>query len=110
VLDCHRRRLSERERRRREHQKRRGTALFGHARDARCFEAAVGPDAVDDRQPAADLVPRDVEHPALLIEGAGGDFRRMGIDGDRGEVRGLRDIAKMFAEAALVDRKVFRKR
>jgi hypothetical protein len=35
-----------------------------------CFEAAVGPDAVDDRQPAADLVPRDVKHPALLIEGA----------------------------------------
>src|SRR6516225_3580823 len=48
VLDCHRRRLSERERRRREHQKRRGTALFGHARDAHHCEAAVGPDAVDD--------------------------------------------------------------
>ena len=74
-----------------------------HAGDARRLEAAVGPDAVDDRQPAADLVLRDIEHAPLLVEAAGGDFGRMGVDGDGGNVRRRRDVAQMLAEALLID-------
>ena len=37
------------------------------------------------RQPVADLVLGDIEHAPLLIEGAGGDFGRMRVDGDRGK-------------------------
>ena len=106
VLDRHGRRLAKRERRRREHQQRRSAAGLRHAGDARRFQAAVGPDAVDDRQPAADLVPGDVEDAALLLEGAGRDLGRMGVDGDRREAGRRRDVAQVLAEALLVDRKV----
>ena len=54
----------ERERRRREHQQRRGAACGRHLGEARRFEAAVGPDAVDQRQLVADLVAGDFEHAA----------------------------------------------
>ena len=62
MRERHRRRLAERERRRRKHQQRRSAALRRHAGDARGLDAAVGPDAVDQRQARADLVLRDVEH------------------------------------------------
>ena len=110
MLDRHGRRLSERERRRRKHQQRRGAALLRHAGDAGGFEAAVGPHAVDDRQPAADLVLRDVEHAALFVEAAGGDLGRMGVDGDGGKARGRRHVAQVLAEARLVDRQIVRER
>ena len=74
--------------------------------DARRFEAAVGPDAVDDRQLAADLVLRDLEHAPLLVEGAGGDLGRMRVDGDRRDARRRRHVAQVLAEALLVDREV----
>jgi hypothetical protein len=83
-----------------------GAALGRHAGDPRRFQAAVGPHAVDDRQPPADLVLRDVEHPALLVECAGGDFRGVGVDGDGGNALGGRHVAQVTAEALLVDRKV----
>jgi hypothetical protein len=72
MLDRHRRRLPEREGRGRKHQERGRAALLRHAGNTRGFKAAVGPYAVDDRQPTADLVLRDVEDTALLVEGAGG--------------------------------------
>ena len=110
MLDRHGRRLAERERRRRKHQQRRGAALLRHSRDARGFEAAIGPDAVDDRQPAADLVLGDVEHAALLLETAGSDLGRMGIDGDGGKPLDRRHVGKMLAEALFVDREIVRER
>ena len=54
---------------------RRGAALRRHAGEPRGLDAAVGPDAVDQRQLAADFVLRDVEHAALLVEGAGARLR-----------------------------------
>ena len=91
--------LPERERRRRKHQQRRCAALRRHLGEPRRLDAAVGPDAVDDRQPGADLVLRDVEHALLLVEGAGGDFGRMRVDGDGREALDRGDVAQMLAEA-----------
>ena len=110
MLDRHGRRLAERERRRREHQERRSAALLRHAGDARGFEAAVGPDAVDDRQPAADLVLRDGKHAALFVEAAGGDFGGVGVHGDGGEPLDRRDVLQVLAESLLVDGEVVGKR
>ncbi len=73
---------------------------------ARGLDAAVGPDTVDDRQAGADLVLGDVEHALLLVEGAGGDFGRMRVDGDGGKTFDRRHIAQMLAEIRLVDRKI----
>ena len=50
VGERHGRRLSQRERRRRKHQQRRRAALRRHAGEARRLDAAVGPDAVYERQ------------------------------------------------------------
>ena len=77
-----------------------------HARDPRRLEAAVGPDAVDERQPLADLVLGDVEHAPLLVEAAGGDLGRMRVDGDGGDALGRRHVAQVRAEALLVDREI----
>ena len=98
--------LPERERRRRKHQQRRSATLLRHACDTRRLEAAVGPDAVDQRQPAADLVLRDVEHALLLVEGAGGDLGRMRIDGDGRQPFDRGDVAQMLAEVRFVDRQI----
>ena len=98
--------LAHRERRRRKHQQRGSAAGRRHLGDARGFEAAVGPDAMDQRQSVADLVLRDLEHPALLLEGAGGDFGRMRVDGQRRNALGRRDVADMAAERSLVDRQI----
>ena len=106
MLDRHRGRLPERERRRRKYQQRRRAAVFRHAGDARGLQTAVGPDAVDDRQLAADLILRDGEYPALLVEGTGGDLRRMSVDRDGGEALDRRDILQVLAETLLVDRQV----
>ena len=62
VGERHLRRLLQRERGRREDQQRRGAAVSSHTGDARGFERAVGPDAVDDGQPGADLVLGDRQH------------------------------------------------
>ena len=43
-------------------EQRRGAAISSHTCDARGFERAVGPDAVDDGQPGADLVLRDRQY------------------------------------------------
>ena len=106
VRQRHLRRLTHRERRRREHQQRGGAAVGRHARDPRRLDAAVGPDAVDDGETLADLVLRDGEHAPLLIEAAGGDLGRMGVDGDGGEALHRGDVAQMAAEALLVDREI----
>ena len=103
VGERHLRRLSQREGRRRKHQQRRGAALGRHAGEPRRLQAAVGPDAVDERQPAADLVLGDGEHTALLLEGAGRDLGGMGVDGDGGDAGGRRHVAQVLAEARLVD-------
>src|SRR3954452_6450131 len=80
--------------------------MGGHTRDADRFQAAVGPDAADDRQPVADLVLRGVEHAALLFEAAGGDFGGMRVD-SYGRDAGRRPyVTQMAAEALFVDRQV----
>ena len=107
MRERHRRRLAEREGRRRKHQQRRGAALGRHARDPCRLDAAVGPDAVDQRQPVADLVLRDGEHAALLVEAAGGDLGRMGIDRDGRYALDGGHVAQVAAEALVVDRKIF---
>ncbi len=94
----------------REHEQRRGAAFFGHASDPRSLKAAISPDAINQRELSTDLVLGDIQHPALLLESAGGDLGRMGIDGNRGQVRNRSDVAQVFAEAFLVDRKVIEKR
>jgi hypothetical protein len=99
MLDRHRRRLPERERRRRKHQKRGGAARFRHPGDPRGFKAAVGPYAVHDRQPAADLVLRYVEDTALFVEGAGGNLGRMSVDGDGRKAWRRCHVAQVLAEA-----------
>ena len=52
---------------------------------------------------AADLVLRNREHAPLLLEGAGGDLGRMGVDGDGGDAGRRRHVAQMLAETRLVD-------
>jgi hypothetical protein len=89
---------------------RRSAALLRHAGDTRGFQAAVGPYAVDDRQPAADLVLRDVQHPALLLVATGGDLGRMGIDCKGGEPLDRGNVGEMLAEALFIDRQVIRER
>ncbi len=54
----------------------------------------------------ADLVLRDVEHAALFLESAGGDFGGMRIDGKRRKAFDGGDITQMLAEIRLVDRQV----
>src|SRR5215467_6096170 len=103
-------RLLQGERRRREHQQGGCAALRRHAGDARRFETPIGPHAVDDRQLAADLVLRDLEHAALLLECAGGNLGRMRVQRDRGDALGRSDIAQMPAEALLVDRQIVMER
>ena len=102
----HGRRLAERERRRRKHQKRGGAALRRHLGDARGFEAAVGPDAANDRQLGADLVQRDFQHAALLVERTGGDLGGMRVDRDGGEAFDRCHVTQMPAEIRLVDRQI----
>jgi hypothetical protein len=96
----------QRERRRGKYQQRRRAAGRRHASDTRGLDAAVGPDAVDDRQFRTDFILRNVEDAALLVEGAGRNFSRMGVDGDRGQALDGGDIAQMLAEVDLVDRQV----
>ena len=106
MRERHRRRLAQRERRQRKHQQRRGAALRRHAREPRGFQAAIGPDAVDQWQAAADLVLRDLEHAPLLLERAGGDLGRVRVDGNGGEAFDCGHVTKMLAEARLVDRQI----
>src|SRR5215475_5392955 len=106
----HGRRLAESERSRRKYKQRRSATLRRHAGEARGLDAAVGPDAVDQWKPGANLVLRDIQHKLLLVEGAGRDLRRMGIDRERREALDRRHIAQVPAEARLVDRKVILER
>ena len=55
---------------------------------------------------AADLVLRDLQHAALLLEGAGGDLGGMRVDGDGGDAAGGGHVAQVLAEARLVDGQV----
>jgi hypothetical protein len=103
MRERHLRRLAKGERRRREHQERGRAALRRHARKARRLEAAVGPDAVDQRQLGPDLVLRDVEHAALVVETARADLGRVRVDGDGREAFDGGHVSKMLAEAPLVD-------
>src|SRR6516164_9738519 len=64
-----------------------------HAGDPCCLEAAVRPDPIDERQPRPDLVACDVEHLALFVERARGDFGRVRVDGDGRDAIGRRDVA-----------------
>jgi hypothetical protein len=106
MRDCHVRRLTERERSRREHEQRGGAAVVRHAGDAGGLDAAVRPHAAHEREPLADLVLRHLEHPALLIEAARGDLGGMRVDGDGRKTLGRRYVAQMAAEAALIDGEV----
>ena len=45
----------------------------------------------------------DVEHRALFVERARGDFGRVGVDGDGRDAVGRRDVAQMLAERRLID-------
>jgi hypothetical protein len=103
MRERHRGRLPEREGCRRKHQERGGAAVSRHARDARGLHAAVRPDAIHQGQAVADLVLGDIEHAALLVDAAGGDFGRMRVDGDRGDALDPRDVAQMLSESRLVD-------
>ena len=60
-------------------------------------------DAGDHRQAIADLVDGDVEHLALLVEGAGMHFGGVRIGGERGEPADGGDIAQMLAVRRRVD-------
>ena len=73
-------------------------------RAASRLPSAQMPLTIGSRPPISSL--RDLEHAALLVEAAGGDLGRMGIDGDGREALGRRDVAQMLAEALLVDRQV----
>jgi len=55
-----------------------------------------------DKEPAALLI----EHPVLLIEGAGCDLSRVRVDSDGCQPFGRGDVAQMRAEGRLVDRQV----
>jgi hypothetical protein len=85
-------------------------AALGRARDARRLQAAVGVDAVHDRQPRADLVHRDLEDLLLLLERARGDLGRVRVDGDRRQPAHGGDIAQVLAIGLLVDGEVGVKR
>ena len=63
----HRGRLAEREGRRRKHQQRRSPAELRLARDPRGLQAAVGPDAVNNRQLATDFLAGNLHDTTLLI-------------------------------------------
>jgi len=98
--------LPEGERRRRKHQKRRGAALRRHACKPRRLDAAVGPDAIDQRQFGADLLLRNLEYTPLFVEGARADLRRMRVNGNRRKPFDRRHVAQMLAEALFVDREI----
>src|SRR6185295_15512269 len=104
VLERHLGALAEGVDRGRKHEQRGGPALLCHPRNARRLEAAVGVDPVDDRQ--LQFLSRNLKHAALFIEGAGGDFGGMRIDGDGGEPLDRRHIAQVRAVRRLVDRQV----
>src|SRR5687767_2988855 len=87
-----------------EHEQRGSPTLRGHLRDARRFQAAIGVDAVDDRE--LELLFRDLEHAPLLVECARGDFGGMRIDRDGGQPFDRRHVAQMRAVRGLVDRQV----
>ena len=77
-----------------------------HAGETSGFNAPVGPDAIDQRKPSADLVLRDLEHTSLLVEGARSDLRRVRVDRNRRQAFHRRHIAQVLAEARLVDCKI----
>ena len=106
VLDRHFGTLSHREGPGRENEQGARAALGRHPRDARSLEAAFGVYAVHDREPRADLVFRDRQDAALLVERAGSDLGRVRVDGDCGETFHRGNIAQMRAEGRLVDRQV----
>src|SRR5262249_40561255 len=74
------------------------------------LEAAVCPDAVDQRQPVADFVTGDLQHAALLIGRARGHLGRMRVDRDRRQALDACDIAQMAAKRRLVDRQIILER
>ena len=94
-------RLAQGERRRRKHQQRRCAAGLRPAGDPRRLKTAVGPDAVNDRQFAADFLARDLHDAALFVRRARGDFGGMRVDGDGGQALHRGDIAQMRAETRL---------
>src|SRR5262249_55906736 len=57
-------------------------------------------------QAGANLVLGDGENAPLLLEGAGCDFGRVGIDRDRGDAGRRGHVAQMLAEGRLVDLQV----
>src|SRR6185503_628860 len=83
--------------------------LLGHFRDPRRLEAAVGVDAVDDRQ-IAQFILRHPQDPPLLVEAAGGDLRCVRVDRDRRDPFDRRHVAQVPAVRYLVDRQVVVKR
>jgi hypothetical protein len=107
VIDRHLRALAEAEHARGENEQRRSTPGLRHARDAGTFEGAFRVDAVDDRQPVADLFLRELEHAPLLVERAGRDFRGVRVGGDCRDPFDRGDVAQMRAVGGLVDGKVF---
>src|SRR6185295_13254599 len=83
-----------------------GAAGGRHLGEAGGLEAAVGPDAVDQRRGVADLAAGDVEHALLFVEGARGHLGGMRVDGDGGQTIDRGDVAQMLPEVRLVDREI----
>src|SRR5207244_1655743 len=84
----------------------RSATLRRHACETRGLDAAVGPNAVDQRKAGANLVLRNIQHTLLFVEGAGSNLSRMRVNRNRGEALDRRDIAQVPAEARFVDREI----
>ena len=104
------RRLPQRERRRREHQQGGCAALRRHAGDARRLEAAVGPDAVDDRQPSpiSSCAISSTRRCSSKVQEATSVECALTVMAEMPARR--RHVAQVLAEARLVDRKVVMER
>ena len=91
--------------RRKDEQRGRAVGL-GMPGDARGFEAAVGINAGDDRQPVAELIHREAHDLALLVEGAGVHLQEWPLTvsaempGDSG------DIAQVLSIGGRIDREI----
>ena len=83
-----------------------GAVGLGEPGNAGGFEAAIGIDPGDDRQPVAELVHREAHDLALLIDRAGMHFGGMAIDGQRRNTGDRGDIAQMLAIGGFVDREI----
>jgi hypothetical protein len=76
------------------------------SRAIRRLQAAVGPDAVNDRQSVTCFLSSDFHDAPLFFAGARGDLGRVRVDRDRRKPLHRRDVAQMRPETGLVDREI----